>query len=116
MRTIVAMLVLAVCTGVGADERSSVEANVAKVAVSRDGRITLNGHEATISEVRDALTKLASSKGVVWYYREGAEEEEPHPTAMLVISAIVDAHLPVSMSTKPDFSDVLLPDGTTRPR
>jgi hypothetical protein len=112
---VLASLMLAV-SGAAADEPKAVDANVARVAVYRAGQITLNGHEATINEVRQALAKLAESSGVVWYYREGADKEEPHPNAMLVISAIVEARLPVSMSTKPDFSDVLQPDGSTRPR
>ena len=116
IRIIVATLVLAVWSGASAEEPKSVDANVAKIVVSRAGEITLNGQDTTINEVRASLAKLAESKGVVWYYREGAEEEEPHPNAMLVIRAIVDAKLPVSLSTKPDFSDVVLPDGTTRPR
>jgi hypothetical protein len=115
IRIIVATLVLMVFASAGADEPKP-DANVAKVAVSRAGVITLNGREATINEVRDALAKLAASKGVVWYYREAADEEEPHPNAMLVISAIVEARLPVSLSTKPDFSNVVLPDGSIRPR
>src|SRR5262245_49702398 len=102
VRILVATLVLALCASVIADEPKPDDGNVAKIAVSRAGVINLNGHEATINEVRDALTKLAASKGVVWYYREGADEEEPHPNAMLVIRAIVDARLPVSLSTKPD--------------
>jgi hypothetical protein len=116
IRIVVAILALTVWSSVSADEPEPVDANVVKIAVSRAGEITLNGREATINEVRAAFAKLAESKGVVWYYREGAEEEEPHPNAMLVIRAIVDAKLPVSLSTKPDFSDVVLPDGTTRPR
>jgi hypothetical protein len=115
IRILVATLALGAFAGTGADEPKP-DANVAKVAVSRAGVITLNGREATIDEVRDALAKLAASKGVVWYYREAADEEEPHPNAMLVISAVVDARLPVSLSTKPDFSNVLMPDGSVKPR
>lgn len=116
MRVALAIFMLTVWSGVTADEPKPVDANVAKIAISRAGEITLNGREATIDEVRAALAKLSESKGIVWYYREGADEEEPHPNAMLVIRAVVDAKLPVSLSTKPDFSDVVLPDGTTRPR
>jgi hypothetical protein len=90
-------------------------ANIAKVGVSMDGRITLNGHASQIDEVRAEFTKLAREKGVVWYYRE-APGAEPPANAMLVLNAIVNARLPVSMSTKPDFSDVVLPDGSTKSR
>jgi hypothetical protein len=66
VRIFVATLTLAAFAGAGADEPKP-DANVAKVAVSRAGVITLNGREATINEVRDAFAKLAASKGVVWY-------------------------------------------------
>jgi hypothetical protein len=33
-----------------------------------------------------------------------------------VVEAIAEAPLPVSFSSKGDFSDVVLPDGTTNPR
>ena len=116
MRVVVTALALMICASVGAEEPKPEDGNVAKIAVSRAGVINLNGREATINEVRETLAKLAASKGVVWYYREAADEEEPHPNAMLVISAIVDARLPVSLSTKPDFSTVVLPDGSIKPR
>lgn len=112
---VVAMVVLAACSGRSSDELPSVKQNVAKVAVSLDGRITLDGREAAIDEVRAAFAELAGRKGVVWYYREAANAE-PHPNAMLVVQAIVEAQLPLSMSTKPDFSDVVMPDGSTKPR
>ena len=78
MRVALAIFMLTVWSGVTADEPKPVDANVAKIAISRAGEITLNGREATIDEVRAALAKLSESKGIVWYYREGADEEEPH--------------------------------------
>jgi hypothetical protein len=88
---------------------------VMKVAVYRDGRITADGHETDLPALRAAFASLSRAGGWVLYYREGAEAE-PHPNAMLVIRAIVEAKLPVSLSTKPDFSNVVLPDGTTKLR
>ena len=58
---------------------------------------------------------MKKRNGVIWYYRE-AGSSEPPPQAVEVMTLIVDNRLPISMSTKPDYSDVLLPDGTTRPR
>jgi hypothetical protein len=92
-----------------------VTTNVARVGAYQDGRITLDGRDVPIEHVRAAFVKLSRNKGVVWYYREAADAE-PHPHAMQVIEAIVEAGLAVSMSTKPDFLDVVLADGTTKPR
>jgi hypothetical protein len=92
-----------------------VAERVAKVAVSADGRVELDGSVASLEELRAAFAELSRADGVVWYYREAADAE-PHPLAMEVVQAIIDARLPVSMSTKPDFSDVVLPDGSRRAR
>jgi hypothetical protein len=93
----------------------SMTENVARVRVSADGRIILNGNDASLEDVREAFAGLAKDGGVVWYYREAADAK-PHPNAMLVVEAIVEARLPVSLSTKADFSDVVSADGSTRPR
>ena len=54
MRVALAIFMLTVWSGVTADEPKPVDANVAKIAISRAGEITLNGREATIDEVRAA--------------------------------------------------------------
>jgi hypothetical protein len=89
--------------------------NVAKVSVYADGRIALDGRDVQIAELRSRFAKLSRDKGAVWHFRE-ASSKEPPPNATLVIKAIIDAQLPVSMSSKADFSNVVLPDGTVRPR
>jgi hypothetical protein len=94
---------------------ATMSTNVAKVAVYADGRIALDGREIQIEELRSQFMKLSKDKGAVWYYRE-ASSAYPPPVATLVIQAIIDARLPVSMSSLPDFSNVVLPDGTVKPR
>ena len=88
---------------------------VMKVAVYADGRIVADGHEVSLQELQEALARLGKVHGTVLYYREAAQSE-PHPNVMAVIQAIIAARLPVSLSSKSDFSDVVLPDGTTKPR
>jgi biopolymer transport protein ExbD len=90
------------------------EAVVGKVAVSAKGAVWLDGKATTVDALRERLAELKKRNGVVWYYRESAGAEPP-PQAMQVMKLIIDARLPISMSTKPDYSDVLLPDGSTRP-
>ena len=96
-------------------QAASGEPPVAKVRVYRNGKMTLDGKEVTLEELRAGFQELKKRQGVVWYYREAAERE-PHPNATLVVQAIVEARLPVSMSNEEDFSTVVLPDGTVRPR
>lgn len=88
---------------------------VMKIAVFADGRLTADGRQVTIEELSRDLAQLRKEHGSVLYYREDASSEPP-PIATQVIKAIIDAHLPVSLSTKPDFSNVVLPNGSTRPR
>ena len=119
MRHVIAGLfiacVLSACTNEAPSEVVSMPENVARVGVSADGRISLNGKDASLQDVQEAFADLAKDGGVVWYYREAADAE-PHPNAMLVVQAVVEARLPISMSTKPDFSDVVSPDGSAKPR
>ncbi len=88
---------------------------VAKVSALANGRILLNGKSASLAELDTALGKVKATGGVVWYYREAAAAEPP-PEAMEVIKLVVKHSLPISMSTKPDFSDTVGPDGRSKRR
>jgi hypothetical protein len=88
---------------------------VLRIAVSADGRVTADGRVLSIDALGPILRDLAKSKGEVWYYREAAQSE-PHPNALRVLSLIVDNSLPVSLSTKPDYSDVVDDKGRSVPR
>jgi hypothetical protein len=90
-------------------------APVLKVAVSRTGAITVDGLSVTIDQLRDRFVAASKSGAVVWYYREDGQRPPPEQ-AMLVMKAIVDHGLPVSLSSTPDYSTVVLEDGTVRPR
>jgi hypothetical protein len=86
-----------------------------KVAVYADGHIVADGHEISLQQLRESFASLSKAHGSVIYFRE-FPQSEPHPNAMAVVEAIAEAPLPVSFSSKGDFSDVVLPDGTTNPR
>lgn len=88
---------------------------VLKIAVTADGHVTADGRAVSIEALIPILRDLAKSKGTVWYYREAAGAE-PHPNALKVLSAIVDHNLPVSLSTKPDYSDAVDDKGRSVPR
>ena len=87
----------------------------ATIWVTSRGEPELNGQPADLPQIEKAFRDLVDKQGVVVYAREAAEGE-PHPTAMKVIELVVKHRLPVSMSTKRDFSDVLGPDGRPMPR
>jgi hypothetical protein len=86
------------------------------VAVTKTREIFADGTKIGLPELKLAFAKLSAEHGVVIYYREDSSAAEPHPNAMAVVQAIVEARLPVSLSTTPDFSTVVLPDGTVKKR
>ena len=88
---------------------------ILKIAVHVDGSITTDGRAVTVEALVPILRDLAKEKGEVWYYREAAQAE-PHPNALRVISLVTDYSLPISLSTKPDYSDVVDDKGRSSPR
>ena len=88
---------------------------IARVSALADGRLLLNGEPVTLSVLSAALKKLKMVNGVVWYYRENGQGE-PTPQAMSAIKLIVEHSLPVSMSSKADFSDYIDQTGNSKPR
>ena len=88
---------------------------VAKVSALSDGRLLLNGQPADIGAIKAELGRLKAAGGVIWYYRQNAQSE-PTAQAMSVIALVAEQRLPVSMSTKPDFSDYVDEKGNSVPR
>lgn len=88
----------------------SPDGPVLKVAVLADGRLTIDGEVSTIAALRDSLRSVGERRGVVWYYRESGQQEPP-PIALEVMKAVVDARLPVRLSSRPDYSDAIGADG-----
>jgi hypothetical protein len=88
---------------------------VLKVSVLQSGKLLANGAEIRLDDLDARLSQLKSQNGVVWYYREGGQGEPP-PIAMEVMKLVVKQSLPISMSSKPDFSDTIDEQGNSRPR
>lgn len=108
-RSIFGVLLLFVAM-VGSSAQQKPTQPILKVAVMADGRVTVNGTPTSMESLRESLRKLSQQKGVVWYYREAAWSEPP-PQAKQVIQAVIDAKLPVRLSSRPDFSDAIGMDG-----
>lgn len=109
LRATFAVILLFVLMAVSSAQQKPTQP-ILKVAAMADGRITVNGAPATMESFRVSLKKLSQQKGVVWYYRE-AGKSEPPPQAMQVIQAIVDARVPIRLSSRPDYSDAIGIDG-----
>lgn len=111
IRTLLATLILVALTGPPA---SGAE-KIARIAVFSSGAVQLDGRPTTLPALDAELGKLKADKGVVWYHRENPASEPP-PQGTAVIQLIIKHQLPVSMSTKPDFSDYVDDKGVSRPR
>ena len=94
---------------------NAAEPPVARVSALASGKLLLNGKPSDVKSIDTELGKIKERKGEVWYYRE-SPQAEPHPNAMAVVELVVKHQLPISMSTKPDFSDFVDRDGRSRPR
>ena len=88
---------------------------VLKIAGFCDGRLTIDGAPASLQSLHESLQKLAQERGVVWYYRESGEKEPP-PIAADVIKEVIEARIPIRLSSKPDYSDTVGPGGSAGPK
>lgn len=94
---------------------AAAEGPVVKIWVFEDGTIEMDGEPAGLEAVRTRFAELQKQQGVVYYGRD-APASEPHENAMRVIELVVENNLPVQLSSKPDFSDRVDADGTSRPK
>jgi len=88
---------------------------VTRIRVSRDGEIWCDDVRTSLADLGSRLAQLRAAQGVVWYYREEAGDD-PAPEAMAVVRMVVEQRLPISMSTRADFGDVVQADGSAVPR
>lgn len=80
--------------------------HILRIAVFPEGRFTVDGAPSSIPELRQSLRKLAGDKGVVWYYREDGQQPPP-AVAKEILDEIIALGLPIRLSAKPDYSDVV---------
>ena len=86
-----------------------------RISVLASGQILVDGKETTMAELDAALTEFKKTGGTAGYYREAAQREPP-PQAREVINLLAGKGIPVTFSSKPDFSDYVGADGQSHPR
>jgi hypothetical protein len=93
--------------------------NVIYIAVAQSGDVQVNGNSVVTEGIDAELAKLKPSAQLVVYYRENARTD-PTPQEWAKIKAVLDSvmklRLPISLSSKPDFSDAIDGDGNSHPR
>lgn len=86
-----------------------------KLSVLASGEILLDGQPIEMDALDLALQTAKSQQGAVWYHREAPAKEAP-AQAKAVIDLVIKHKLPISLSSKPDFSDYIDAKGVSRPR
>jgi len=79
-------------------KKSTVESNVIKVYVERDGKITANGIVISLKDLDSSFSKLKTSNGIVYYSRANPEGQPPQES-MKVMDLIIKYHLQVKLYT-----------------
>jgi hypothetical protein len=108
--SLVALLLVAVCALTPA-----LGAEIVKVSVLASGTLLLDGKATTLPALEERLKALKAAGGAVWYHRENPTTEPP-PQGNAAIQLIIKYRLPVSMSSRADFSDWVDEKGVSRPR
>ena len=88
---------------------------VLKVSVLSSGSLLLDGAATDLDRLAAALESAKSQNGSVFYYREAASAEPP-VEAKAVLDLVIKNKLPISLSSKPDFSDHVDANGVSHPR
>lgn len=101
MRLVVLLIVALLAVGCSNDAAATMDENVARVKVTADGKVFLNGAETTLDDLRAEFARLQASGGRVQYYREDPTGK-PHPIAEQVIQAVIEAKLPIQLMER-DF-------------
>jgi hypothetical protein len=109
-RTLVALLAFLLSSAAMAQQQ-----DVARVSAFSSGKLLLNGKSTDLQSLDAELKRLKAIGGSVWYYRENPQSEPPSQ-AMEAIKLVVHHQLPISMSSKPDFSDYIDENGRSVPR
>jgi hypothetical protein len=95
---------------------ATAQDSVVKISALSNGTLLLNGKSTELPSLEAALKSASTAGGEVWYYRENPAQEPP-PSATAAIQLVIKYRLPVSFSSKPDFSDTVDPStGVLRPR
>jgi len=95
---------------------AAAQDGVVKISALSNGALLLNGKPTDLPTLEAALKSASTAGGEVWYYRENPTKEPP-PSATAAVQLVIKYRLPVSFSSKPDFSDTVDPStGVSRLR
>jgi len=88
---------------------------ILRVSVLQSGSVLADGSETSLAVLDSRMAEIKAQDGVVYYYRE-AGMSEPPLVWKNVMDLVAKHRLPISMSSKPDFSDYIDEQGNSKPR
>jgi hypothetical protein len=89
------------------------------LAVSKDGSASVNGENVNSAHLSVKMKELRSAAREIWYYREHANAEPTEKewaSIRTVLDAMMSTGLPISFSSRADFSDYVDGQGNSHPR
>jgi hypothetical protein len=98
------------------DAEQGMTKEVVKLSVLSDGTLLVDGEACSLDQLSERLERVEAGNSAVWYYRENAGDPEPPAIAFQALDVVMRRRIPISLSSKPDFSDVIDDKGISRPR
>jgi len=86
-----------------------------KIKVMKNGDVYADGRAVNLDQLSERLAEAKLRSKAAWYYRE-VLFGEPSAVALEVLRLVMDHGLPISLSSKPDFSDYIDENGVSHPR
>jgi hypothetical protein len=86
-----------------------------KIGLLASGEILLDGQPVDLAQLDSRLSQANTSQDQVLYYKEN-QGSDSAPQSMEIVKLVMKHKLPVSLSTKEDFSDYVDRFGQTHPR
>ena len=94
-------------------------AGVIYVAVASSGGVSIDGKAVDPLKINETFATLRPSSKFIMYSRENASDEpqgDDQTRIRRVMDAMMRLRLPISLSTKADYSDSVDQDGNSHPR
>jgi biopolymer transport protein ExbD len=92
--------------GAKSAQEKKTDSSFIKVYVEKDGRITADEKETSLSDLDSSFSRLKSRNGTVYYSRDNGQSDPP-PEAMKVMELIVKYKLPVRLYTDKTFTETI---------
>lgn len=88
---------------------------VMRLSVLQEGVLLVDDSLVTLPLLQQKLEALKQGQGIVWFYRENPQAEAT-PAVREAVQMLLASGLPISVSSRPDFSDYIDNEGRSQPR